>query len=136
MTDRGSHPPSAPADDHQRHDSGEVIMRIRTILVAAAVPAALAASLLGATAASAATGPLEITTQAQADQIMNAGGYIGKSIDIPAGADVQLRYVDVHGQVTVEGKLALASSTIEGNTTVSGPGAGLSLFNNPGNTFW
>jgi hypothetical protein len=110
-------------------------MRIRTILAAAAVPAALAASLLGATAASAATGPIKVTDQQVADSLM-AQGYIGNSIDVPAGADVQLRWVDVHGQVTVEGKLSLASSTIEGNTTVSGPGAGLSLFNDPGNTFW
>ena len=109
-------------------------MRIRTILAAAAVPAALAASLLGATAASAATGPIKVTDQQVADSLM-AQGYIGNSIDVPAGADVQLRWVDVHGQVTVEGKLSLASSQIEGNATVSGPGAGLSLFNGPSH-FW
>ena len=52
-------------------------MRIRTILAAAAVPAALAASLLGATAASAAPNPnpgngaVVITSQTQADNLMN-----------------------------------------------------------------
>lgn len=81
-------------------------------------------------------GPLQITTQAQADSLMAQGGVINKSIDVPAGSDVQLRYVDVHGNTTVEGKLSLASSTMEGNVTVSGPTAGLSLFNDPGNTFW
>ena len=93
----------------------------------------------------ASTGPIEITTQSQANQIMASGGVINKSIDIPAGAvndtpngppGIQLRYVDVHGNTTVEGQLSLASSTMEGNVTVSGPAAGLSLFNDPGNTIW
>jgi hypothetical protein len=97
--------------------------------------------VLGVGAATAApafasSGPLQITTQAQADSLMAQGGVINKSIDIPAGSDVQLRYVDVHGNTTVEGKLSLASSTMEGNVTVSGPAAGLSLFNDPGNTIW
>jgi hypothetical protein len=52
------------------------------------------------------------------------------------GADVQLRWVDIKGNLSVEGKLSLASSQIEGNANVSGPGAGLSLFNDPGNHFW
>ena len=118
-------------------------MRIRTILAAAAVPAALAASLLGATAASAAphpnpgNGAVVITSQTQADNLMNTNqGVINKNVDVPAGAAVQLRYVDIKGNLSVEGKLSLASSQIEGNATVSGPGAGLSLFNDPGNHFW
>jgi hypothetical protein len=49
---------------------------------------------------------------------------------------VQLRWVDIKGNLSVEGKLSLASSQIEGNATVSGPGAGLSLFNDPGNHFY
>jgi hypothetical protein len=112
-------------------------MRIRTILAAAAVPAALAASLLGtAGAASAATNVTHISDQATAEQLMAANGGVFGPVDIPAGADIQLRWVDVHGPLTVEGKLSLQASTIEGNTTVTGPGAGLSLFNDPGNTFW
>ena len=118
-------------------------MRIRTILAAAAVPAALAASLLGVTAASAAAntnanpgnGAVTVTTQAQADSLM-AQGTINKNVDVPQGADVQLRWVDIKGNLSVEGKLSLASSQIEGNATVSGPGAGLSLFNDPGNHFY
>jgi hypothetical protein len=108
----------------------------RILITAVAAAAALAGSLALAAPAMATPGPLQITSQATADQIMASGGYIGKSVDIPAGDNIQLRYVDIHGQLTVEGKLSLASSTIEGNTTVSGPGAGLSLFNDPGNTFW
>jgi hypothetical protein len=57
-------------------------------------------------------------------------------VDVPQGADVQLRWVDIKGNLSVEGKLSLASSQIEGNANVSGPGAGLSLFNDPGNHFW
>ena len=119
-------------------------MRIRTILAAAAAPAALAAVLLGtAGQASAATngnpnpgnGAVVITTQAQADTLM-AQGTINKNVDVPQGADVQLRWVDIKGNLSIEGKLSLASSQIEGNANVSGPGAGLSLFNDPGNHFW
>jgi hypothetical protein len=118
-------------------------MRIRTIIAAATAPAALAAALLGTTAASAGANPnanpgngaVVITSQAQADQLM-AQGVINKNVDVPQGADVQLRWVDIKGNLSVEGKLSLASSQIEGNANVSGPGAGLSLFNNPGNHFW
>jgi hypothetical protein len=80
-------------------------------------------------------GGVTVTTQAQADQLM-AQGTINKNVDVPAGADVQLRWVDIRGNLSVEGKLSLASSQIEGNATVSGPGAGQSLFNDPGNHFW
>ena len=121
-------------------------MRIRTILAAAAAPAALAAALLGTTAASAAANPnanpgngaVVITNQTQADQLMNgpSQGVINKNVDVPQGADVQLRWVDIKGNLSVEGKLSLASSQIEGNANVSGPAAGLSLFNDPGNHFW
>jgi len=115
-------------------------MRIRTILAAAAVPAALAASLLGATAASAAATPNPSTTftvadQATADALM-AQGSISKNIDVPAGSDVQLRWFTVNGNVTVEGHLSMASDVVNGNVTVTGSGSGgidgsgLTLFNN------
>jgi hypothetical protein len=129
-------------------------MRIRTILAAAAAPAALTAALLGTTGASAATaathaatltaatnsnanpgnGAVVIKTQAQADALNSTT--INKNVDVPQGANVQLRWVDIKGNLSVEGTLALASSQIEGNAEVSGPGAGLSLFNDPGNHFW
>ena len=67
---------------------------------------------------------------------MNQGGVIKSNVDVPQGADVQLRWVDIKGNLNVEGKLSLTASQIEGNATVSGPGAGLSLFNDPGNHFW
>jgi hypothetical protein len=119
-------------------------MRIRTILAAAAAPAALAAVLLGtAGQASAATNPnanpgngaVVVTSQGQADTLM-AQGTINKNVDVPQGADVQLRWVDIKGNLSVEGHLSLASSQIEGNANVSGPGAALTLFNDPGNHFW
>jgi hypothetical protein len=78
---------------------------------------------------------VRIATQDQADQLM-AQGVINKNVDVQQGADVQLRWVDIKGNLSVEGKLSLASSQIEGNANVSGPGAGLSLFNDPGNHFW
>jgi hypothetical protein len=106
------------------------------IAALAAAPAILVGAIATAAPAFASPGPLEVTSQAQADQLMAQGGVINKSIDVPQGTDIQLRYVDVHGNTTVEGKLSLASSTMEGNVTVSGPGAGLSLFNDPGNTIW
>jgi hypothetical protein len=118
-------------------------MRIRTILAAAAAPAALAAIVLGtAGQASASTVPgsnpgnshsvIAVDTQAKANDIMNAGG-TDKGIDVPQGADVQLRWTDIKGNVSVEGHLSLASSIVEGNVNVSGPSAALTLFNDPGN---
>jgi hypothetical protein len=86
-------------------------------------------------AANPGNGAVSVATQNQADQLM-AQGTINKNVDVPAGADVQLRWVDIKGNLSVEGKLSLASSQIEGNATVSGPGAGLSLFNDPGNRFY
>jgi hypothetical protein len=80
-------------------------------------------------------GVVTVDTQTQADQWM-AQGVINKNVDVPAGANVQLRWVDIKGNLSVEGKLSLASSQIEGNAYVSGPGAGLSLFNAPGNHFY
>jgi hypothetical protein len=79
---------------------------------------------------------VQITTQPQAEQLMAQGGVVNGPVDVPQGADVQLRWVDIKGNLSVEGKLSLASSQIEGDATVSGPGAGLSLFNDPGNHFW
>jgi hypothetical protein len=94
-------------------------------------PVALAGS---ASAANPGNGSVTVTTQAQAEQLN--GTVINKNVDVPQGADVQLRWVDIRGNLTVEGKLSLASSQVQGNAEVSGPGAGLSLFNGPpGNTF-
>jgi hypothetical protein len=120
-------------------------MRIRTILAAAAVPAALAASLLGTTAASASVngngnpgnGAAVVKTQADANALMaqaSQGLAINKNVDVPQGADVQLRWVHITGNLNVEGKLSLASSVIDHDVNVTGPGAGLSLWNDPGNT--
>jgi hypothetical protein len=82
-------------------------------------------------------GGVTVATQVQADQLMQTNqGVIDKNVDVPQGADVQLRWVDIKGNLSVEGKLSLASSQIEGNANVSGPGAGLSLFNDPGNHFY
>jgi hypothetical protein len=91
-----------------------------------------------ASAANPGNGGVTVATQAQADQLMfgPSQGVINKNVDVPQGADVQLRWVDIKGNLSVEGKLSLASSQVDGNATVSGPGAGLSLFNGPpGNTF-
>jgi len=90
-----------------------------------------------ASAANPGNGAVVIKSQAQADLLMNTqGGVINKNVDVPQGVNVQLRYVDIKGNLNVEGTLGLASSQIEGDATVSGPGAGLSLFNDPGNHFW
>jgi hypothetical protein len=114
-------------------------MRIRTILAAAAVPAALAATLLGATAASAAvtgpTGPaghgnstITITSQGQLDNLVaQGGGVINKNIDIAAGATttyqdgaIWLAYATVNGNVSIEGNVQMAAATVNGNVTVNG----------------
>jgi hypothetical protein len=87
-----------------------------------------------ASASNPGNGGVTVATQVQADQLM-AQGVINKNVDVPLGADVQLRWVDIKGNLSVEGKLSLASSQIEGNASVSGPGAGLSLFNDP-DTFY
>jgi hypothetical protein len=98
------------------------------------VPLALAGA---ASAANPGNGAVTVTTQGQADQLMNQNqGVINANVDVPQGANVQLRWVDIKGNLSVEGTLSLASSQIEGNATVSGPGAGLSLFNDPGNHFY
>jgi hypothetical protein len=81
------------------------------------------------------TGTVVITSQAQADALMSQGT-INQNVDVPQGAAVQLRWVDIKGDLTVEGTLSLASSQIEGSAFVTGPGAGLSLFNDPGNHFY
>jgi hypothetical protein len=96
---------------------------------------ALAGSAYAAPNPNPGNGAVVITSQLQADQLMNQGGVINKNVDVPQGANVQLRWVDIKGNLSVEGVLSLASSQIEGNAEVSGPGAGLSLFNDPGNHF-
>ena len=49
--------------------------------------------------------------------------------DIPSGQNVQLRWVHVTGQVTVEGTLAAAADVFDHNVVVTG--GNLSLFNQP-----
>ena len=123
-------------------------MRIRTILAAGAVPAALAATLLGTAgaASAAATGAVTITSQAQADTLVQSG-VIAKNIDVPQGVSISLGSgvgsfqggLVINGNVTVEGQLALNGVTVNGNVTVSdnadgaapGSASQLSLFNNP-----
>src|SRR6516164_157474 len=112
MTDRGSPHPSALADDNQRHDSGEVIMRIRTILAAAAVPAALAASLLGTTAASAAANPNAGTTGMTTCTTDGLGpSVITTNLNVPAGATCRLYGNEVKGNVSVQGSLVAFGAT-------------------------
>jgi hypothetical protein len=109
-------------------------MRIRTIIAAAAAPAALAATLLGTTAASAAPNPnpgngaVVITSQAQANAL---GAMINKNVVIPAGASINLQGVTITGNMSVEGQLGMSGDVIDGNVSVSGPGSGIGLFNNP-----
>src|SRR6516164_8891109 len=114
-------------------------MRIRTILAAAAAPAALAAVLLGTTVgqASAATNPgngaVIITSQAQADGL--SGTTINKNVDVPAGvtrpdgSPIWLTYAHITGNVSIEGNVFMAADTVDGNVTVSGPGSFLGLSN-------
>ena len=114
-------------------------MRIRTILAAAAAPAALAAVLLGTTVgqASAATNPgngaVIITSQAQADAL--SGTTINKNVDVPAGvtrpdgSPIWLSWAHITGNVSIESNVFMASDTVDGNVTVSGPGSFLGLTN-------
>ena len=114
-------------------------MRIRTILAAAAAPAALGAVLLGTTAASAATNPnpgtgaVIITSQAQADGL--SGTTINKNVDVPAGvtrpdgSPIWLTYAHITGNVSIEGNVYMSGDTVDGNVTVSGPGSFLGLSN-------
>ena len=114
-------------------------MRIRTILAAAAAPAALAAVLLGTTVgqASAATNPgngaVIITSQAQADAL--SGTTINKNVDVPAGvtrpdgSPIWLSWAHITGNLSIEGNVFLSADTVDGNVTVSGPGSFLGLSN-------
>jgi hypothetical protein len=74
---------------------------------------------------------LRITNQTQADALMAQGTVTKDAVDVPQGADIQLRWMSVNANVTVEGKLNLAASTINGNVEVTGPSSGLWLFNDP-----
>jgi hypothetical protein len=77
---------------------------------------------------------VRILSQTQADNLM-AQGTINEPVDVPASVDVQLRYVTVNGDVTVEGHLSMASDVVNGNVYVTGDGrgnidgSGLTLFN-------
>jgi hypothetical protein len=116
-------------------------MRIRTILAAAAAPAALAAVLLGTAGhASAATvnqpnpnSVIVVHDQAGLDAL---GGTINKNVDIAADAQpaagkdtLWLQGTTINGNLTVEGQLMMTGDTINGNVTESGPGSFLGLTN-------
>jgi hypothetical protein len=108
-------------------------MRIRTILTAAAVPAALAAALLGtASQASAATTHPAVLTAANATVCTgDLGGTITGNIDVPAGQTCRLMWAEVTGNVTVEGTLWASATIFDGNVTVTGDGSQLWLANYP-----
>jgi hypothetical protein len=104
-------------------------MRIRTILAAAAAPAALAAALLGAAApaahAATTSAPAMITCGSTdptgGGQVLGSDAII-KNLDVPAGKYCSLQWAHVTGNVTVEGVLTLSATTVNGNVTVSGGG--------------
>jgi len=98
-------------------------MRIRTILAAAAVPAALAASLLGTTAASAATNPnanpaITGTTTCTGD--LPSPSVIATNLNVPAGATCRLFGNEVKGNVSVQGSLVAFGATFDRNVSVTG----------------
>jgi hypothetical protein len=125
--------------DQEENISVQNLSKVRVAALGGVGLAGVIAPLAFAGSASAASNPgnggVTVATQVQADQLM-AQGVINKNVDVPSGADVQLRWVDIKGNLSVEGKLSLASSQIEGNANVSGAGAGLSLFNDPPNHFY
>jgi len=96
-------------------------MRIRTILAAAAVPAALAASLLGTTAASAAANPNPAatgTTTCTGD--LPSPYVIATNLNVPAGATCRLFGNEVKGNVSVQGSLVAFGATFDRNVSVTG----------------
>jgi hypothetical protein len=96
-------------------------MRIRTILAAAVVPAALAASLLGSTAAGAATNPNPTatgTTTCTSDGL--SPSVITTNLNVPAGATCRLYGNEVKGNVTVQGSLVAFGATFDRNVSVTG----------------
>jgi hypothetical protein len=122
-------------------------MRLRTILAAAAAPAALAAVLLGTAgqASAATTTHTAALTAAKTPGTITCGspdggqwglggdspnGPIKANVDVPAGQYCSLG-VEVTGNVSVEGVLSSSGSTFDKNVNVSGPGSKLQFFNNP-----
>ena len=96
-------------------------MRIRTILAAAVVPAALAASLLGSTAAGAATNPNPTatgTTTCTSDGL--SPSVITTNLNVPAGASCRLFGNEVKGNVSVQGSLVAFGATFDRNVSVTG----------------
>jgi hypothetical protein len=115
-------------------------MKFRAIIAAAAAPLALGGVLLTTTAASATTGAnpgngaVVITSQAQADAL--SGTTINQNVVVAAGAatthpdgTIWLTYATINGNVNVQGELTMASDTVVGSVTVSGPGSFLGLTN-------
>jgi hypothetical protein len=111
-------------------------MRIRTILAAAAAPAALAAVLLGTSGTAHAavlsgTDPTTITVSSQ-EQADALPGTITKNIDVtgtrptPDGpAPIWISWRTITGNVNVKagGQLAMASDLVNGNVNVTGAGS-------------
>ena len=96
-------------------------MRIRTILAAAAVPAALAASLLGTTAASAAANPNPAGTgMTTCTGDLPSGSVITTNLNVPAGASCRLFGNEVKGNVSVQGSLVAFGATFDRNVSVTG----------------
>src|SRR5262245_45865065 len=112
-------------------------MRIRTILAAAAAPAALAAILLGtAGQASAAVKPPATITCGDTSQATDVGGQVmtglvDGNLIVPVGTYCSFQWAEVTGNVSVQGKLSAAATTFDKNVNASGPRSGLQLFNNP-----
>jgi hypothetical protein len=114
-------------------------MRIRTILAAAAAPAALAAIVLGtAGQASAATlnnpagnpgnGAVVIRTQADADHLP----YLvtqNVSVVAPASANVWIGYHEIQGNLNVTGHVTLAADVLDRDVNVGGPNGYLDFSN-------
>lgn len=114
-------------------------MRIRTILAAAAAPAALAAIVLGtAGQASAAqinnpagnpgNGAVVIKTQADANKLP----YLVQqnvSVVAPASANVWIGYHEIQGNLNVTGHVTLASDILDHDVNVGGPNGYLDFSN-------
>jgi hypothetical protein len=106
-------------------------MRFRTLITAAAVPAALAAALVGTTgtahAATGATGSVTCGSSDPAGGGQVLSGTISKNVDVPAGTYCSLQYAHVTGNVSAEGNLSVDASVLDRNVSVNG--GSLWLFN-------
>jgi len=111
----------------------------RIILTVAALAAiitggvAAAAPAMAGTNANPGNGAVVIKSQAQADAL--SGTTINKNVDVPAGvtrpdgSPIWLSWAHITGNVSIESNVFMASDTVDGNVTVSGPGSFLGLTN-------